>query len=837
MRRQAFSTSAALLLGLLAAPAAAAQPAVAAQNGDKEGEEQPPLPADLAIPPAPVLSPEEALAAFEVPPGYRVELVAAEPLVEDPVAAFFGLDGRLWVAEMRGYMPDVDGTGEDAPVGTVAVLADTDGDGRMDERTVFLDGLVLPRALAPFEDGLLVIAPPDLFFARDTDGDGRADERTVIETGLAGIASPEHAVNGLMHTLDNWIQCANHDVRYRRIDGQWERQRTTGGGQWGLTRDDLGRIYYNTNSDPLRGDLISSHYAARNPNHGAIPGVNLRVAHDRTVWPARITPGVNRGYRAKTLRDDFTLASFTGACGPLIYRGDALPTGARGDAFICEPCGNLVKRYVMEEDEHGRPRAVNAYAGREFLTSTDERFRPVNLLNGPDGALYVVDMYRGIIQHRVFVTSFLRAQILERGLDEPLGLGRIWRVVHEDTRGRGGPPLEDASWTQLAELLAHPNGWWRDTVQRILVEEGGDSADARELVRAAALESPTPLGRAHALWSLEGMGALDAELLTAALRDPDPLVQHAAVRAGEAVLRRGGRAVDALVPAYLERARGADPRLARQILLSLGEGHGPRAAGALAALATGDCSTADARSAILSGLRGRELEFLALLRLLARCVAREGRSDRLEQLLELLAALPSDGWQREPLARGVLEGRPKGPRGKPTYLALARRPASLDLLADSQSELVDALLWPGREDVEIVQVRPLTAAEQARFDRGRALFTDTCSTCHQSSGLGDPGKAPPLRHSEWVLGSVDRLARIVIDGMDGPIQVGGRTWNGEMPAWSATDEDLAAVLTYVRREWGHGAEPVTPEEVAAVRAATRDRGRPWTVEELRQAVE
>ena len=184
-----------------------------------------------------------------------------------------------------------------------------------------------------------------------------------------------------------------------------------------------------------------------------------------------------------------------------------------------------------------------------------------------------------------------------------------------------------------------------------------------------------------------------------------------------------------------------------------------------------------------------------------------------------------------------LEGRPKGPRGKPTYLALARRPASLDLLADSQSELVDALLWPGREDVEIVQVRPLTAAEQARFDRGRALSTDTCSTCHQSSGLGDPGKAPPLRHSEWVLGSVDRLARIVIDGMDGPIQVGGRTWNGEMPAWSATDEDLAAVLTYVRREWGHGAEPVTPEEVAAVRAATRDRGRPWTVEELRQAVE
>ena len=178
--------------------------ALFAQNGDRAGELQRDLPDAWRMPPSPPLSPEEAMESFVLQPGHRIELVASEPLIGDPVQIVFDASGDLWVCEMRGYMPDADGLGEEEPVGRIVRLRDLDGDGDMDESTVFLDHLVLPRAIAPAFDGLLVVEPPNLVYCRDTDGDGRADDSQVLVSGFGGIENPEHAGNGLRYGIDNW---------------------------------------------------------------------------------------------------------------------------------------------------------------------------------------------------------------------------------------------------------------------------------------------------------------------------------------------------------------------------------------------------------------------------------------------------------------------------------------------------------------------------------------------------------------------------------------------------------------------------------------------------------
>lgn len=833
------------------------------QAGDRPGEAQPPLPEELVVPPAPVLSALEARDAFVLEPGLSITCIASEPLVVDPVDVAFDGDGRLWVCEMRGFMPNIDGAGEAITNGCIAVLRDEDGDGVMDARTDFLEGLVLPRAVMPYRDGALVIVPPELRFYRDTDGDGQADTHVVIDGGFGGIHSPEHAANALRFSHDNWIQLANHRWRYREVDGVWKRQRTNGGGQWGLSLDAVGRAFFNTNSDGLRGDRYSSHYAVRNPNYGVASGVNVRVAHDQAVWPIRMTTGVNRGYREETLREDYTLASFTGACGPLVYLGDALPNEFRGDAFVAEPCGNLVKRFELRERGALGVEAVNVHAGREFLASTDERFRPVNLVDGPDGALYVVDMYRGVIQHRLFVTSWLRAQVEARGLEEPLGLGRIWRIARADEERRAPAPMSAMSWSDLVATLGHLNGMRRITAQRLIVEEGNDDRDAIELCRDFARECEQPLGRMHALWALDGIDALDEKTLRTGLQDADPRVRIAAVRCSERALRLGASWA---IEAVAQLAATADDRQAQQVLLSLGEAEVEEADAKLLVLSVQGVAGDATAPALLSGIRGREMRFLEtflasrretgsvripdpLMCDLASCVARGGRTDQVSALFDMIVRPAIAHGLGPRLVDGLLDGRPRGPAGTPTPLQLAARPAAFDDFEDESllqalherlgTERVDALrtsiTWPGGPNARGAEVRPLSEAELERFERGRALYADACASCHQSTGLGEPGLAPPLRHSPWLLGGRKRPIRILIGGLSGPITVAGEEWNLEMPVYAASPEDIAAVLTYARREWGHGADPITPEEVREVQIELAERGKPWTAAELEAA--
>ncbi len=312
-------------------------------------------------------------------------------------------------------------------------------DGAMDRRTVFADGLIQPRAMKVLEQGVLVGEPPNIWLMRDTDGDLRSDRKELISAGYGRReTNVEVNANALLWGLDNRIHMAGTgaDMVLRYVDRTFQVQRSLSRGQWGATQDDAGRIYRNHNESVLHVDLVATPYFARNPallrTRGSHEALQDPAGNINDVWPAHQTPGTNRAYQGGILRADGTLAAYTAACAPTVYRGDRLPADLYGNVFVAEPTANVVSRFVVTDDG-STLRARKAYQQAEFLSSTDERFRPVYLSNAPDGTLYVVDIYRGIIQHHTYITEYLRDQIASRSLEQPIGLGRIYRVVHEGT--------------------------------------------------------------------------------------------------------------------------------------------------------------------------------------------------------------------------------------------------------------------------------------------------------------------------------------------------------------------------------------------------------------------
>jgi glucose/arabinose dehydrogenase len=410
------------------------------------------------------LSADEALPTFYMPPGYRLELVASEPLIQEPVAIDWDTDGRLWAVEMPGFMANITGSNEHDPIGRVVVLEDTDDDGRMDKRTVFADGLVLARSLKILDRGVLVAEPPNAWLMRDTNGDLRMDTKALVTNQYGRReGDPQNNANGFHWALDNRMYTAGQtDIQLRLKNGAFEVQKTLQRGEWGVAHDDAGRIYRNTNESALHVDFVPTVYFPRNPNLLRTRGSYERLAPDgndtdelNIVWPVRQNPGTNRAYQTGIDRADGSLEKFTSVCAPVVYRGDRLPADLYGNVFVAEPAANLVSRLILRDDGTTL-RARKAYERGEFLASSDERFRPVFLSNAPDGTLYIVDMYRGIIEHRLSLTAYLRDYILARKLEQPTGFGRIYRVVHDTTRRDTSGALSKASPAQLVETLSHP---------------------------------------------------------------------------------------------------------------------------------------------------------------------------------------------------------------------------------------------------------------------------------------------------------------------------------------------------------------------------------------------
>jgi glucose/arabinose dehydrogenase/mono/diheme cytochrome c family protein len=850
-----------LALGCLAGGLIACSNEVPAREQERKQDQEIPLYQRIETPPAPILTPSQALQAFRLAPGFHIEAVAVEPLLEDPVAMTWDEAGAMYVAEMRAYMPDSHGTGQTEPIGSVARLTDRDGDGRMDHRETLMDGLVLPRALAVVNEGLLIAEPPNLWLCPSDSGragDIDCSRRRSLGNYGDQPGSVEHAENGLLQGLDNWLYNAKSNRRLRIRDGALEVETTLFRGQWGIARDNEGRLYYNTNSNLLSGDFFPAEAVVR-AGRSAAPGLNERVNTEESMYAIRVNTGVNRAYVPGVLRDDGRLDRPTSASGMAVYRGDQFPGAFSDDIYVTEPAANVVARLVASvsgmavSTEHALYPDPD-WGQREFLASSDERFRPVNIYTGPDGALYVLDFYRGIIQDHVFISPELRAQVEARGLDRPLGMGRVWRITHQDTVA----PLFDedlglASDDELIGFLGHDNGWRRDVAQRLLQQRAGPSLqnDLRRVVTSQQLEPASEHQAIHALWTLDGMGELDRETVLHA-------AGSASLELARQALHAGGHLLAPEDLLGLADLNAEDARFQQQLVLTLAahSGH-DRVAAYLRGNLTQNWRDPYRLVAIQAALLDREAQFLESLADgglwsaeqetetgFVTSVSRQilsGQSisaDAVTSLLDMTVA------QRENLdwfKRAVLEGIFEATRADGFARVELARPHPLFAGDAADAELWPAIArarravtWPG-DDLE-EGLKPLSPDQQQRMSLGGEYFATHCAACHGPGGQGIPALGPVLVDSPWVTTATERLARIVLHGLQGPIEVGGETWNGVMPGHSSvpefTDETASGLLTFLHRSWGHRQRAIDPEFIARIRSATEDRGLPWTVEEL-----
>ncbi len=494
--------------------------------------------------PSNFLSPEESMKTFYLPEGYKVELVASEPMIDEPVTIAWDGDGRMYVAEMNTYMQDVNGSGTNQSISKIKLLEDTDGDGKMDKSTVFIDSLLLPRMILPLENKLIVneTFSYDLWSYEDTNNDGIADkkERVYHNENRRG-GNLEHQQSGLIWNLDNWVYTTYNPARFKFKKNEVivDTLENMSQGQWGLTQDDMGVMYYSGagQENPAYGFQHPAVYGAYDP-----PG---RLAEGFIEpWPVVGTPDIQGG--AKRLREDGTLNHFTGVAGQEIFRGHKLPPSMYGDLFIPEPVGRLIRRAKVK-NENGKKVLYNAYDKAEFMASTDLNFRPIQAKTGPDGALYIVDMYRGIIQESNWTKegSTIRPVIMRKGLDKNIGKGRIYRIVHEDIEPDKRPNLLGKSASELIKYLGHPNGWYRNTAQKLIILKDDKSvvkkleAIARDNSSIFSGDKDLGLERIHALWTLEGLASLSNDLIIEKLKDEDPRVQVMAIRLSDPLLKSG----------------------------------------------------------------------------------------------------------------------------------------------------------------------------------------------------------------------------------------------------------------------------------------------------------
>jgi len=517
-----------------------------------------------AMPPVQAQTPQQAAKSFQLPPGYKMELVLSEPEITDPVVTVFDGNGRMFVAEMRTYMQDIDGNGQRERSSRISMHTDTNGDGTFDKHSVFVDKLMLPRMILPLGKGQIVVNETDsldLYLYTDSNDDGVSDKKELWWAGGPRGGNLEHQPSGLIWAIDNAIYTTYNSFRLRWTPNGIKKEETKANdGQWGLGQDNLGNLYY-VNAGGEKGPLSFQApvvYGMFNPQDQFADGF-------KELFPA-VGARDFQGGLGRVREPEGTLASFSSGAGIEVFRGDQLPSELLGDVFFGEPVGRLVRRAKVTNDG-GLKVLSNPYQAQksEFLRSTDLCFRPVNMTTAPDGTLYVTDMYRGIIQEAAWVNpgSYLRKVVEHYSFDKVIGHGRVWRLVHSSTKKVKPPRMYEETTAQVAAHLASPNGWWRDTAQRVIILRQDKSVVP--LLEKVARIHLNPLTRLHALWTLQGLDAVKPELVRAKMADVDPQVRAAAIRVSETLFRQGNVSFQGDIA---KLAKDPDPNVALQACMT-----------------------------------------------------------------------------------------------------------------------------------------------------------------------------------------------------------------------------------------------------------------------------
>lgn len=692
-------------------------------------------------PPVMPLSASQQKETFILRPGYKIEPILTEPQIKEPAAIQFDGNGRMYVLELRSYMQDIDATGELFPTSRISRWEDKNNDGIYETGVIFLDSLVFPRFIVPFGPNTILSMESNedhVYKFTDTNNDGKADKKELFATGLGRSGNVEHQISFLTWAMDNWMYSTYNSQRIRWTpDGVIKEPTGNPYGQWGVTQDNYGQVWFQDGAGGVPQNfqfpLVYGNFQVKGQYQEG-----FRVPYS-LVKLADFEPGM------RETKPDGSLNNVTGAAGNDVFRGDRLPKELINQYFYGEPVARII-RQVRSDKKDGLTYIQNEYVDSEseFIQSTDPLFRPVDIATAPDGTMYIVDMYRGIIQEGNWTQegSYLRTKLLQYQMDDIIENGRIWRITYEGMeRSKEKPRMYEETSAQLIRHLSHPNGWWRDMAQQtiILNQDKSIASDLEKL----ALSSDNELTRIHALWTLEGLGVLKTDLVRTLMKDQNPQLRIQALRASETLYKYGQKGLEA---DYIRLTKDADHNVAIQAIQSA--------------------------------------YFLKI--------------DGLDNLLKsTLTEHKSNGVQ-----------------------------------------VVGTQLVEKIEAAKLVAETAYSPMERDLFDKGKTIFDGYCATCHGVKGLGTPtgptgGEllAPGFSGSPRIQGHPEYAVKTLLHGLTGAIE--GKEYEGIMiPMDTNDDEWIAAVISYIRNDFGNKGSFIHPDYVTQLRKETENRSATYTYDEL-----